>query len=191
MIRNTFRESNVYILTRSTGTSFLSSSSSTFLATDVLQSMAILTFFPSDPSISFRMIYSQISKLLAPVSASVPLRPLKLTFCGRLNFRFAFIAQGGFPIKSVSSLRCFVTSYEKKFPWVTPSRGSLIRSLHLPQYSLLISTPTASFTLSKTFNAAFRKFSTPHVGSMTTAGLIFSLSFNRLHTFTAKYPGVW
>ena len=48
------------------------SSCKTFLATDVLQSMAITASVFLNVLTSLRMIYSQISKLLAPVMTSFP-----------------------------------------------------------------------------------------------------------------------
>ncbi|PLZ79623.1 hypothetical protein CBP16_16235, partial [Fischerella thermalis WC217] len=57
---------------------------STLRATEVLQSRAIVGFSKASSLISFIQMYSAISKLEDPVKASIPLKPFKLVFIGRL-----------------------------------------------------------------------------------------------------------
>src|SRR5258708_35397966 len=75
---------------------------STFRATDVLHSNAIAGFSDASSHINLRQIYSAISKFEPPVSASIPLRPFRLVFRGRLLLSSvpssALVIQGGLPI---------------------------------------------------------------------------------------------
>ena len=175
LIPKTFEESKLYILRSSTHTSFLSSSSNTFRATDVLQSIAIATFLLTDFSINFNIIYSHITKLLAPVIASVPLNLLKFSFSGKLKFNSEFVAQGGFPRNNVSvSPTYFSILYVKKLSFTICNLSSDIRFLHSSQYSGFISTPTIFFIVENVFKAALIKLPKPDVGSITTSG--FNLS---------------
>ena len=104
LIPNTLFELKLSILTYSVGTEVLLISKKTFLATDVLHNIAITVFVFLKSSINFKIIYSQISKLLAPVIASVPDNPLKFVFSGKLKFNSELVAQGGLPTTNTLSL---------------------------------------------------------------------------------------
>ena len=88
-----------------------------FLATAVLQSIQITVFVSLYSFISCKIIYSQISKLLAPVIASIPFNPLKLALTGKLVEprvdRVLFVTHGGFPRTRIFDLS-FMRSFDEK-----------------------------------------------------------------------------
>lgn len=63
------------------------------------------------------MIYSQISKLLAPVIASIPFKRLKFAFTGKLSEPSAdnilFVTHGGLPITRICPLSR-IKGFEKR-----------------------------------------------------------------------------
>lgn len=86
LIPKPFLALNLSILRSFVAILFLEISTRMFLATDVLQSIAIVLFVFLNAFNIFNIIYSQISKFEAPVMASVPDSPLKFVFSGKLKY---------------------------------------------------------------------------------------------------------
>ena len=93
------------------------------------------------------MIYSQMSKLLAPVMASMPFKRLKLDFTGELSERkmesALFVTHGGLPMINIpdgSRIKDFKEN-EKKSALIIFTLLSWIVFSQIAQYSGLISIP--------------------------------------------------
>ncbi len=116
----TFAASKLSRLHEEKGMAFLLSSLKMFLATEVLQSMAMTVFVPLNSSTMHQMMYSQMSKLPSPVAASMPLRFLQFDFAGWLAEPRAesmlVVTQGGLPRTRIClwSFARFLREKEKK-----------------------------------------------------------------------------
>lgn len=166
----------------------------TFLATDALHSIAIVAFVPCNDAISCKIMYSHISKLLAPVMASMPFNPLKFIFTGVLSEakldNVLLLTHGGFPTinKWSFSFAIVFKSKVKKSAFTIRTRESRILFSHVLQYSGLISIPIICDALN--IKLLFIKLPIPQVGSIMTEGAR-CLSFLRYWQIAReKYYGV-
>ena len=137
LIPKTFAASNSKISQAEKFMSTRRSSLKTFRAVEVLHSAAtVVEVFLQALTILIKM-YSQMSKLAPPVSASRPLNRLKLLFGGKFaEFSFdsvSLLTHGGFPITSRLSFGNALMSKSKKFALTILTRSSLKFSVQVLQ----------------------------------------------------------
>ena len=112
------------IVARSSGSSSPHACAKTLRATLVLHSIANVAFLPRSPLNKRDIIHSETSKLLLPVSASIPRDPIVFDFSGRFVPRIApnseLQTQGGLPTTRIGSGRELRTL--SQFVWKKSAR---------------------------------------------------------------------
>jgi len=129
--------------------------------------MQIVLFVCLYSPISFKIIYSQISKLDEPVIASIPRKPLKLVLGGRLKDNSEFVAQGGFPMTKTQSSpqRVLVLTLKMSFVSIVADGTSILAA----SARFALTSIPINLLHANVFDAARRKFPTPQVGSIIAA----------------------